>query len=104
MLSQHLQRSVMCKDYNLVEVVGVEPTLFTTRERIYSPLQNTPYLQYLQILPFIDVTTLCLTLTVSEFDFIESAYSLSVQRAFFLITTPDCAFLGDTTTQRFTIL
>ena len=30
-----------------MEVVGVEPTLFTTRERIYSPLQNTPYLQYL---------------------------------------------------------
>ena len=44
-----------------------------------------------------------LAFTVPEFDFNESAYSLSVQRAFFLITTPDCAFLGDTTTQRFTI-
>ena len=32
----------------LVEQVGVEPTMFTTRERIYSPLQNTPYLQLLQ--------------------------------------------------------
>ena len=31
----------------MVEAVGVEPTLFTTRERIYSPLQNTPYLQCL---------------------------------------------------------
>ena len=33
---------------NMVEQVGVEPTMFTTRERIYSPLQNTPYLQLLQ--------------------------------------------------------
>ena len=31
----------------MVEQVGVEPTMFTTRERIYSPLQNTPYLQLL---------------------------------------------------------
>ena len=33
----------------MVEVAGVEPALFTTRERIYSPLQNTPYLQCLHI-------------------------------------------------------
>ena len=33
---------------NLVGVVGVEPTLFTTRDRIYSPEQNTPYLQHTQ--------------------------------------------------------
>lgn len=31
---------------NLVGVVGVEPTLFTTWDRIYSPEQNTPYLQH----------------------------------------------------------
>jgi len=30
----------------LVGVVGVEPTLFTTWDRIYSPGQNTPYLQH----------------------------------------------------------
>ena len=37
-----------------MEAVGVEPTLFTTRERIYSPLQNTPYLQCLQILTYVN--------------------------------------------------
>ena len=30
----------------MVGVDGVEPPMFTTRERIYSPLQNTPYLQH----------------------------------------------------------
>ena len=45
-----------------------------------------------------------LALTVLEFDFNASAYSLCVQRAFAFNSTPDCAFLGDTTTQRFTIL
>lgn len=34
--------------YIMVGVVGVEPTLFTTWDRIYSPEQNTPYLQHTQ--------------------------------------------------------
>lgn len=34
------------RNLNLVGVVGVEPTLFTTWDRIYSPEQNTPYLQH----------------------------------------------------------
>ena len=38
----------------MVEAVGVEPTLFTTRERIYSPLQNTPYLQCLHDISLAD--------------------------------------------------
>ena len=37
-----------------MEAVGVEPTLFTTRERIYSPLQNTPYLQCLHDISLAD--------------------------------------------------
>ena len=45
-----------------------------------------------------------LALTVLEFDFNASAYSQCVQRAFAFNSTPDCTFLGDTTTQRFTIL
>ena len=87
----------------LVEAAGVEPALFTTRERIYSPLQNTPYLQCLQNYHLLMLLRYSLALTVLEFDFNASAYSQCVQRAFAFNSTPDCAFLGDTTTQRFTI-
>ena len=59
----------------MVEQVGVEPTMFTTRERIYSPLQNTPYLQLLHDISFADALFARTQHALLEFTVYWSSYS-----------------------------